>query len=801
MFWPAAALIAASLLCIANADAANNPQDVDKGGAPTLVVAPPQRPALRWQPLEVQINSATVGSWVLLERNGELMASESMLENWRVRPPPIGEAFEHLQDRWYPLSALAGFSAQFDKVEQALHLEFSAEAFQLSSLEPSEMKLQAQSPALWAGFVNYDLSLSQQDSSASPALRNAAGLWELGLSSPWGLLTSSHVLRQLNSTDGLEQREHVRLETTFNRDFPQYQLSLRLGDSNTSGEAGSRAVFFGGVQIGRNFNLRPGFVTQPVPILSGAATSPSTVELYVDGALRQVSRVPSGPFTLQDPSLLGVDGQVSLVVRDALGRETVMSQTLYRKAQLLAPGLSDWTVEGGTLRYQLGTATSYYGETFVSGHWRQGWLPGLTVLGQAQGSRELQNARAGAIVGLPAGWLLEVVGAYSENTQAGSGLEKSLGLQYQHAGLYLHAQTVHSQDSYRALGLMTSPNYRSQDTISLGLPISNASNLAFSLARVRDQNTYTIETRSLVYSHQVGPGRLNLSLTQVQGARQGYSHMLLWTMPLGPWAPRTNVQAFVSQRDEQTMFYAGMSKEPSPQAPWGWRLLNSQTAGATAQELGLYHLGQRTQLQADLKLSDNAQFGRLSLQGAWVVVDGDVYATPQSNSSMALVEVPGLADVGVGLHGRVQAYTDARGRALITQLQPYNNNTITLNANDLPIGAEIDNISIEVLPPQRSAIKALFQVRTGQSALLRLVLDDDTEVPAGAQLRIVNDIDPARVFYVARKGQVFVTGLAQDNRLQVRFAEKACTLKLAVPSPNAQTIWRPPPQTCKEVKP
>jgi outer membrane usher protein len=157
--------------------------------------------------------------------------------------------------------------------------------------------------------------------------------------------------------------------------------------------------------------------------------------------------------------------------------------------------------------------------------------------------------------------------------------------------------------------------------------------------------------------------------------------------------------------------------------------------------------------------------------------------------------------VGVGLHGRVQAYTDARGRALITQLQAYNSNTITLNANDLPIGAEIDNISADVVPPQRSTVKVLFPVRTGQSALLKLVLEDDTEVPAGAQLRIVDDIDPSRVFYVARKGQVFVTGLSANNHLQVRFAEKACALKLAVPSPNAQTIWRPAPQTCKEMSP
>lgn len=801
MFRHTAAVWATGLVCMASANAANNPQELLAKGLPQDVGLAGPRKALQWQPMEVHINGTAVGSWILLERHGELMASASMLESWRVRPPPGEQAFEHWQERWYPLSSLAGFSAQFDKVEQALKLQFSAEAFELTRLTPQPTGLQATSPALWAGFVNYDLSVSQQETRASPTWRTAAALWELGVSNPWGVLTSTHVLRQSSTTGGLEQREHVRLETTFSRNFPQSQVTMRLGDSNTAGVAGSRTVFFGGLQIGRNFGLRPGFITQPVPVLTGSASSPSTVELYVDGALRQVSRVPSGPFTLQDPSLLGMDGQVNLVVRDALGRETVQSQTLYRTAQLLAPGLSDWAVEAGALRYQLGSALSYYGERFVSGHWRQGWLPGLTLQSQAQASRDLHNVRAGAIIGLPIGWVLEVVGAHSRHAQAGSGLEGSLGLQYQLAGLHLRAQTVRSQASYRALGVTTALGYRHQDTVSMGLAISPVSSLAFGLARVLGQDARQIDTTSLIYSHRIGPGRLNLSLTQVQGARQGYNHMLLWTMPLGPRIPRANLQAFAGQRDGQSQFNAGVSRAPHPDAPWGWRLLSSQIGGTAAQELGLYLMGQRMQWQADLRHSADAQFGRMSLQGAWVVADGGVYATRQSMGSMALVEVPGLADVGVGLHGRVQALTDARGRALITQLQAYNSNTVTLNANDLPIGAEIEAIAQDVVPGQRSVVKALFPVRSGQSALLRLLLEDGSEVPAGAQLRIVGDSDPARVFYVARKGQVFVTGLSANNTLHVRFARLACRLALVVPRPNAQTIWRPEPQTCLEVTP
>lgn len=751
--------------------------------------------------MEVLINGTAVGSWVLLERQGALMASASMLDSWRVRPPAHELAFEYWQDRWYPLSALAGFSAHFDPAEQALKLQFSAEAFGLTRLAPKEMGPPPVSPSLWAGFANYDLSVSQQHSQTNSAVRNWAGLWELGVTSPHGVLTSSHVLRQSSLGNGAELREQVRLETTYSRDFPQSQLTLRVGDNNTSGVAGSRAVFFGGIQLARNFGLRPGFITQPVPILGGAASSASTVEMYVDGALRQVSRVPSGPFTLQDPGLLGVDGQVRLVVRDVLGRETVLSQTLYRHATLLAPGLSDWAVEAGALRYQLGQSTSHYGENFVSGHWRQGWSPGLTLQGQAQGSRELQNVRAGAVVRLPAGWLLDAIAAHSRHNMVGSGLEGTLGLQYQHAGMHLQMQTQHTQNTYRTLGINGATAYTRQDSVSAGMPIASVAHLAVSQARVQGPSIGGISTRSLVYSQRFGPSRLSLSLTQVHGSRQGNSAMLLWIMPLSGWGQGASAQAFAGQQDRHTTLNAGMSRPPGPGAAWGWRVLGSQTARVQAQELGLYHLGEHMQLQSDFKHSANEQFARLSVQGTWVAVDGDLYATRHNRGSFAAVEVPGLAGVGVGLQGHVQAHTNARGRALLTGLQDHHSNAITLNPNDLPIGAEIDSIAHEVVPPRRGAVRAHFPVRAGQSALLTIVLDDGSLAPAGAQVRIEGDSDPKRVFHVARKGQVFVTGLSARNTLQLRFGPQSCTLGLSVPQPDPHTIWRPAPLTCLEQQP
>ena len=77
---------------------------------------------------------------------------------------------------------------------------------------------------------------------------------------------------------------------------------------------------------------------RPVPVLSGMSSAPSTVELYVNDALRQTSRVPTGPFAIDNFPLLTGSGQARIVVRDLLGRETVLVQDFFTHSSL--PSLS-----------------------------------------------------------------------------------------------------------------------------------------------------------------------------------------------------------------------------------------------------------------------------------------------------------------------------------------------------------------------------------------------------------------------------------------------------------------------------
>jgi outer membrane usher protein len=188
---------------------------------------------------------------------------------------------------------------------------------------------------------------------------------------------------------------------------------------------------------------------------------------------------------------------------------------------------------------------------------------------------------------------------------------------------------------------------------------------------------------------------------------------------------------------------------------------------------------------------------RLGAQGGAVLVDGQVFASRKVQDSFALVEVPGYPDVGVGFQSSVLTRTNAQGKALVPRLQAYRSNSIRLDPSELPISAELDTIEMAVVPPSRSAVRVAFPVRSGRGALLRIVLDDGAPAPAGAELALAGD---SKEFFVARRGEAFVTGLKEKNRLRLTWQGRHCDFDVELPAGSAEEIPRIGPFTCPGVE-
>jgi outer membrane usher protein len=751
-------------------------------------------PKERILPLEVTINSMNAGTWTLLERNGVLFASSDAFEEWRITPR--AEALVYRGQSWFPLGSVPGFQARMNFANQSVDLLFSAAAFAATRVGGEDEKQLPLTPTAPSVFLNYDFNLAFSRTRAGSVTRDLGSLFELGYSSDLGVMISSFVGRNLISRDTAAPRALRRLETSLTRDYRDSNLTLRIGDGTTRTGLWGRQVYFGGIQANRNFSLTPGFVTQPLPVIRGSSSAPSTVELYINDALRQTSSVPSGPFVLDKLPVFTGSGQARLVVRDLLGRETVIVQPFFTHAELLETGLLDWSAEAGAVRLNLGVDSGNYGKRFASGIVRYGFTPELTMESRAEVAADMQNLGGGAIFVLPTGMLGHAALAGSHDQIAGAGYEWLLGIERTSLRHSFTTRAEGASRSYREIGLdALLPRTRRELSASYTYSSDLMGSLGLGLARIDTFGRGTLTTYSVNYSMRVGRrSSFNVSATRVAGATSGTSVNISLTVPLDNQITTT---ANVNYRGGQADAYATASKGQSEETGLGWRVLAGTRQSEPYSEGGLYYQGDRSLMAADVSISAQQQALRLGTQGALVFTDGRLFASRSLQDSFALVEVPGYPDIGVGFQGRPLTRTNKDGVALLPRLMAYQSNSIRLDPSDLPISAELDSIEQIAVPAARSGVKIVFPVRSGRGALVKLILDDGEPAPPGAEIVLAGD---NKEFFVARRGEAFVTGLQQKNVLTLKWKGAHCTVVVALPAGHLDDIARVGPLTCTGVQ-
>jgi outer membrane usher protein len=745
-------------------------------------------------PLEVTVNGSPGGTWPILERGGSLYAPSDAIQEWRLQVQGDAPAVVYRGKPYIALSAIPGYAAKVDLSSQSVQLAFSSQAFAATRLARTLASKPVLDPVLPSAFFNYDINLSTLRTPEGGFSRDLGMVGELGASTSLGVLTNSVAGRNLtaNSTDGT--RHWVRLESTFTRDFPDSNRTLRIGDTSTRIGLLGRNVFYGGVQFGTNFALTPGYVTQPLPVLAGVSSAASTVELYINDVLRQVSNVPPGPFALDNFPILTGSGEARLVVRDILGRETVISQPFFSSVQLLSQGLDDWSFEAGKQRLDLGTASNRYGDAFASGLWRHGLTSRVTLEGRAMVSRRLQNAGGGVVSALPLEWLGRAAWTQSSHTDLKSGHEWLLGAERQWLRGNVGVQAQGATRNFRGLG-------DGDKTLPLKSQVAGNATYAteygtfgVGFAHSQRYDEAPLRTVSLNWSINLpGHSQLNLTASRASGATSGTAVGATLLIPLDP---RTVITSVVQSRSGRTDFYTAANRTADGNEGLGWRALGGTQDGRLRAEAGAYYLTNHGKVTADVSASPDQQAVRLGATGGVVATSGRVFFTRRVDESFALVEVAGYGGIGVGLGNNVQALTGGDGIALVPRLLPYQNNAVRLNASDLPISAEIDSIEQIAVPRLRSAVRVKFPVRSGRGALLKIVFGDGEPAPPGAVVRIKGDTQD---FYVARRGEAFITGLQPRNTVELAWKGKSCRFDVVLPPEDPNQIPRLGPIQCEGV--
>ncbi|MDP9195493.1 MAG: fimbria/pilus outer membrane usher protein [Pseudomonadota bacterium] len=300
----------------------------------------------------------------------------------------------------------------------------------------------------WGSVLSYDVFAEYQDVDGPDDGETAGGFGNARLFAPWGVANTSFFGQAGNGESSL-----TRLESTAVFDRQENLTTWRLGDFVTGSAQWSRPVRLGGIQWSRNRDLRPDLVPYPVPSLSGEVTVPSTLDVFVDGALRYSQESEPGPFVIDDLPVITGRGEASVVLRDALGRETVATMPFYVSTSLLQQGLTDYGLDAGFIRREYGIESSNYGSWGATASLRHGLMDTVTLEGHAETAGDLVMAGGGAYVQVGTLGVVNASGAWSTMEGGDTGTMVSAGFEHRSATLTVGGQLTLTQGQFADMAL------------------------------------------------------------------------------------------------------------------------------------------------------------------------------------------------------------------------------------------------------------------------------------------------------------------------------------------------------------
>jgi outer membrane usher protein len=235
---------------------------------------------------------------------------------------------------------------------------------------------------------------------------------------------------QLSSSPAPGMGHLLRLDTQLQIQFPRGGLTATVGDFFSAGGQSQRALRLGGLQIASDYSLRPDLVTIPLPSFTGQVAVPTGIDLINGDQRYKLGDIQPGEFTVRNVPASNGRGEVAVILRDALGRETIQSTRFYVSRNLLARNLSEFAVNAGFVRRRYGVRSLDYGPLTGSAFYRRGISSRLTVEGTAEWTSGLVNVGARGDVVLGGLALATVEARYSRDSEGRtSGTLLNLGLE------------------------------------------------------------------------------------------------------------------------------------------------------------------------------------------------------------------------------------------------------------------------------------------------------------------------------------------------------------------------------------
>lgn len=720
--------------------------------------------------LELVVNQMNTGRVVAVEqRSGRLFLPASALRETGMKlPDTLGAEVD--------LDSLPGLHSQYDSTGQRLLLDVPPTWLPEQFVGNRNAYPRTQALSSFGALFNYDLYLNDTDDAGT----YLAAWNEVRLFDSWGTLSNTGQYRRTLSGDsiGALNNGYLRYDTTWRYSDDERLLTYEGGDFVSGALPWSSSVRMGGVQVSRDFGVRPDLVTYPLPQFAGEAAVPSSVDLFINGYKSSSADLQPGPYTLTNVPFINGAGEAVVVTTDALGRQVSTTVPFYVTSSLLQKGLSDFSVAAGALRRDYGLRDFSYGPGVSSGSLRYGLSDYFTLESHAEASDALTLGGVGGNLRL--GNFGVVNTALSQSRFEGdSGQQVSVGYQYSGQRYSFSYQRLQRRDRYADLTVVDNPfttlSQRSEQA-TLSLNLDRWGSLGAGYFDVRAADDSRTRLLNLTWSK---PLWRNSSFYLSANREVGDSNWAVQAQLVIPFDLRGSL-SISSERSNtgQTQQRVNYSRAVPTAGGVGFSLGYAQGDGPTYRQADLTWRLQSVQLQAGVYGNSDAETRWADASGSLVWMDNQVFAANRIDDAFVVVSTDGYADIPVRYENQQVGQTDRNGHLLVPWSSAYYRGKYEIDPLNLPANVRSPNVEQRIAVRRGSGYLLEFPLNRVVAASIVLVDTQQRELPLGSS--VVHEQNGTQAV-VGWDGLVYLEDLEAQNTLRVGLADgSSCQVQFAV---------------------
>ncbi|HCC7944542.1 TPA: fimbrial biogenesis outer membrane usher protein, partial [Citrobacter freundii] len=233
---------------------------------------------------------------------------------------------------------------------------------------------------------------------------------------------------------------------------------------------------------------------------------------------------------------------------------------------------------------------------------------------------------------------------------------------------------------------------------------------------------------------------------------------------------------------------------PPADGGWGWNLAASQQASRQSGQGEVGYLGRYGKAYAGFSRLPDNHYGYAGATGSLVTMGGGLFAAREINNGFAVVSTDGVPDVPVKLQNNLIGRSDDQGLLLVTPLNSYQKNLISIDPMDLPTNMRIARVETNATPADRSGTLVSFGITTVRAAQVILVDNQGKPIPEGSMAYAINGKGQSSV--VGFDGMTWFDTLEQHNTLRVDTDTGSCRVQFDYPV-SAKGIMQIGPLVCR----